>query len=197
MEKENEIIENLFESNVDDENNKIETNESNNAFVDLPPVAPVNYEEEVKTSVEFPAEETVQELKEGISKSINEVTPEVENDAFVDLPPVAPVNYEEEVENLTESSLETTDIEGKTEEEAVESSEINSEILNKEVLEHPDAKIKLNNEQEEKLDKKELEELQNVKLMDNGSLKFVLILGIILLIVIFLIPVVAGYIRNL
>ena len=60
-------------------------------------------------------------------------------------------------------------------------------------MEHPDAKIVLNKEVEE--NKKVDPEIENMKVMDelksNSSLKFVLLLGIVLLIIIFAIPYVS------
>lgn len=115
--------------------------------------------------------------------------------AFADLPPVAPVDYEDSVNKepvLEETVQPEQTVEQEMEE--VSSEHVSSENLNKEVLEHPDAKITLNKEEEEVIDKKELEELKNVKLSDNSSLKFVLILGVLLLIFIFLIPLISKYI---
>lgn len=142
---ENGNIENLFE----EENSSEE--QVSNAFADLPPVAPVDYEEQVE--------------KESVVTDENNVEPIVEQNVF------------EEIKTASIESTETT-----------------SEILNKEVLEHPDAKITLKKEEEEVIDKSEIEELKNVKLSDNSSLRFVLILGIILLVIIFLIPYVSKYI---
>ena len=108
---------------------------------------------------------------------------------------MAPVDYEDSVNNepvLEETVQPEQTVEQEMEE--VSSEHVSSENLNKEVLEHPDAKITLNKEEEEVLDKKELEELKNVKLSDNSSLKFVLILGVLLLIFIFLIPLISKYI---
>lgn len=120
---------------------------------------------------------------------------ETVSSAFADLPPVAPVDYEDSVNNEPVSE-ETVQPEQTVEQEMeeVSSEHVSSENLNKEVLEHPDAKITLNKEEEEVIDKKELEELKNVKLSDNSSLKFVLILGVLLLIFIFLIPLISKYI---
>ena len=94
---------------------------------------------------------------------------------------MAPVNYEQSEETIVEPVEQTIET-------------VEQQNLNKEVLEHPDAKITLKNEVEEEISKKELDELKDVKLSDNSSLKFVLILGIILLAVIFLIPYLSEYI---
>ncbi len=58
-----------------------------------------------------------------------------------------------------------------------------------EVNEHPDAVISLNNKEEEKEETK-IEDVPAVKITDNSSLKFVIIVGIIILIAIFLLPLV-------
>lgn len=100
--------------------------------------------------------------------------PEISSTAFTDLPPVEPVNMEETIQDEQQDKKEDN-------------------TSNKEVLEHPDAKVTLQHEEEEVMDKEEIEELKNVKLMDNSSLKFVLILGFIFLIFIFLIPVISKY----
>lgn len=100
--------------------------------------------------------------------------PEVSSTAFADLPPVEPVDSE-----ATDKKEEKKDAENST--------------VSKEVLEHPDAKVTLQHEEEEVVDKEEIEELKNVKLMDNSSLKFVLILGLIFLVFIFLIPIISKY----
>ena len=146
--------------------------------------------------------ETIENLFEEENKNIEEkveVKEEVEKNntelnAFVDLPPVAPVDYEQTEEIVTEEASEelVESVEPVVEEQQID--ENNKQVVNKEVLEHPDAKITLNNEKEEEIDKKELEELKDIKLSDNSSLRFVLILGLILLIVIFLIPFVSEYI---
>lgn len=56
-----------------------------------------------------------------------------------------------------------------------------------EVNEHPDAVVSLNNEPEE-VNNTKLEDVPPVNLKDNQSLKFVFIIGIIILIAIFLLP---------
>lgn len=63
----------------------------------------------------------------------------------------------------------------------------------KEVLENPNAKVTLQTEKDEVITNEEIEELKNVKLKDNKSLIFIIILGLILLVIIFLIP----FITNL
>ena len=137
MEKEN--IENLFEEGNNTDNEVI------NSFVDLPPVAPVSYEDSSEEAIDTEEDNTVEPVEESKEETINETVGQ----------------------------------------------EVN---VNKEVLEHPDAKITLKTEEDEVIDKKELEELQSVKLSDNSSLKFVLILGLILLIFIFLMPIISEYI---
>ena len=175
-----ETVENLFEeNNVVEENVDVqpvvEVNSENNIevnpFVDLPPVAPVDYEQ---TTVE-PVEQTIETVENTNEENNVEVNP------FVDLPPVTPFNYEQTEETTVEPVEQTIET-------------VEQQNLNKGVLEHPDAKITLKNEVEEEISKKELDELKDVKLSDNSSLKFVLILGIILLAVIFLIPYLSEYI---
>ena len=158
---ENGNIENLFE----EENSSEE--QVSNVFADLPPVAPVDYEEQVEKETEVMEENSSEEQVSNVFADMpeNNVEPIVEQNVF------------EEIKTASIESTETT-----------------SEILNKEVLEHPDAKITLKKEEEEVIDKSEIEELKNVKLSDNSSLRFVLILGIILLVIIFLIPYVSKYI---
>lgn len=152
MENENESVENLFENDVQNDN------EVSNAFVDLPPVAPVDYTEEVNNNSDL--------------------------------------NYENIVENNEQTvQPETTflNYEGTTINESINQEE-NKEYVAKEVLENPNAKVVLNQEKEEEISSKEMNELKDVKLSDNNSLKFVLILGVIFLIAIFLIPVLSKYI---
>ena len=57
-----------------------------------------------------------------------------------------------------------------------------------EVNEHPDAIVSLNNNVEEKKEDTKLEDIPAVNLADNSSLKFVLVIGVIILIAIFLLP---------
>ena len=152
MENENETVENLFENDVQNDN------EVSNAFVDLPPVAPVDYTEEVNNNSDL--------------------------------------NYENIVENNEQTvQPETTflNYEGTTINESINQEE-NKEYVAKEVLENPNAKVVLNQEKEEEISSKEMNELKDVKLSDNNSLKFVLILGVIFLIAIFIIPVLSKYI---
>ena len=152
MENENESVENLFENDVQNDN------EVSNAFVDLPPVAPVDYTEEVNNNSDL--------------------------------------NYENIVENNEQTvQPETTflNYEGTTINESINQEE-NKEYVAKEVLENPNAKVVLNQEKEEEISSKEMNELKDVKLSDNNSLKFVLILGVIFLIAIFIIPVLSKYI---
>lgn len=140
MEKENEVVENLFEDEVQ---------ELPNAFADLPPVAPVNYEENSDNNNLVNTE------------NVNE---SIDNDN-------SQVNYE----GLTSES-------------------VNKEYIEKEVKENPTAKVVLSQEKDEEISSKEIQELQDIKLRDNSSLKFVLLLGIIFLIAIFIIPVISRYI---
>lgn len=152
MEKENETVENLFENNIQDGN-------VSNAFVDLPPVAPVNYEESTE---EEPVQSTNEEENVANSNSFNNVEQNF-------------VNYE-----------------GTTIDESTKND--NKDYVAKEVLENPNAKVVLNQEKDEEISSKEIKELQDIKLRDNSSLKFVLFLGIIFLIAIFIIPVISRYI---
>ena len=152
MENENESVESLFENDLQNDN------EVSNAFVDLPPVAPVDYTEVVNNNSDL--------------------------------------NYENVVENNEQTvQPETTflNYEGTTINESINQEE-NKEYVAKEVLENPNAKVVLNQEKEEEISSKEMNELKDVKLSDNNSLKFVLILGVIFLIAIFLIPVLSKYI---
>lgn len=151
MENENETVENLFENDVQNDN------EVSNAFVDLPPVAPVDYTEEVNNS----------------DLNYENV---VENNEQTVQPETTFVNYEDATINETTNQEE------------------NKEYVAKEVLENPNAKVVLNQEKEEEISSKEMNELKDVKLSDNNSLKFVLILGVIFLIAIFIIPVLSKYI---
>lgn len=152
MEKENETVENLFENNIQDGN-------VSNAFVDLPPVAPVNYEESTE-------EESVQSTNEEENVANSNNFNNVEQNF---------VNYE-----------------GTTIDESTKND--NKDYVAKEVLENPNAKVVLNQEKDEEISSKEIKELQDIKLRDNSSLKFVLFLGIIFLIAIFIIPVISRYI---
>lgn len=152
MENENETVENLFESDVQNDN------EVSNAFADLPPVAPVDYTEEVNNTSDLNNENIVENNEQTVQ------------------PETTFVNYE-----------------GATINESTNQGE-NKEYVAKEVLENPNAKVVLNQEKEEEISSKEMNELKDVKLSDNNSLKFVLILGFIFLIAIFLIPVLSKYI---
>ena len=152
MENENETVENLFESDVQNDN------EVSNAFVDLPPVAPVDYNEEVNNTSDLNNENIVENNEQTVQ------------------PETTFVNYE-----------------GTTINESTNQEE-NKEYVAKEVLENPNAKVVLNQEKEEEISSKEMNELKDVKLSDNNSLKFVLILGVIFLIAIFIIPVLSKYI---
>lgn len=152
MENENETVENLFENDVQNDN------EVSNAFVDLPPVATVDYTEEVNNNSDLNNENVV------------------ENNEQIVQPETTFVNYEDATINESTNQEE------------------NKEYVAKEVLENPNAKVVLNQEKEEEISSKEMNELKDVKLSDNNSLKFVLILGVIFLIAIFLIPVLSKYI---
>ena len=152
MENENETVENLFENDVQYDN------EVSNAFVDLPPVAPVDYTEEVNNNSDLNYENVV------------------ENNEQIVQPETTFVNYEDATINESTNQEE------------------NKEYVAKEVLENPNAKVVLNQEKEEEISSKEMNELKDVKLSDNNSLKFVLILGVIFLIAIFIIPVLSKYI---
>ena len=163
MENENETVENLFEDSGI-------SNEESNAFADLPPVAPVNYEEE-----------TIDENSEAINNE-NSFNP------FAEVPPVAPENVEEN-DNSEEKNIS---YEGLTIDENKIESQNNYD--QKEIKENPNAKVVLNQEKDEEISSKEMKELKNVKLKDNTSLTFVLFLGIIFLIAIFIIPVISKYI---
>ena len=163
MERENETVENLFEDSGI-------SNEESNAFADLPPVAPVNYEEE-----------TIDENSEAINNE-NSFNP------FAEVPPVAPENVEEN-DNSEEKKIS---YEGLTMDENKIESQNNYD--QKEIKENPNAKVVLNQEKDEEISSKEMKELKNVKLKDNTSLTFVLFLGIIFLIAIFIIPVISKYI---
>lgn len=133
--------------------------------------------------------------KENIENLFTEedTTQEV-NNAFADLPPVAPVNYEEETTEVKEEIVEPVKEISVEEAPVKELSEEVKASINKEVLENPSAKVTLQTAKEEKVSKREIEELKGISLKDNSSLRFVLILGVILLIVIFLIPYVSKYI---
>lgn len=152
MENKNETVENLFENDVQNDN------EVSNAFVDLPPVAPVDYTEEVNNNSDLNYENVV------------------ENNEQIVQPETTFVNYEDATINESTNQEE------------------NKEYVAKEVLENPNAKVVLNQEKEEEISSKEMNELKDVKLSDNNSLKFVLILGVIFLIAIFIIPVLSKYI---
>lgn len=162
MENENELVEDLFET----EDNKV-----SNAFADLPPVAPVNYEENIESSSDKLNNElpnTNDSIYDGVTEDNSNPNGEENNINIQNR-----VNYENEVAN--------------------DSSE-NREYIAKEVLENPNAKVILNQEKEEEISKGELQELKNIKLSDNSSLKFVFFLGIIFLIAIFIIPFISKYI---
>ena len=163
MERENETVENLFEDSGI-------SNEESNAFVDLPPVATVNYEEE-----------TIDKNSEAINNE-NSFNP------FAEVPPVAPENVDEN-DNSEEKKIS---YEGLTMDENKIESQNNYD--QKEIKENPNAKVVLNQEKDEEISSKEMKELKNVKLKDNTSLTFVLFLGIIFLIAIFIIPVISKYI---
>ena len=152
MENENESVENLFENDVQNDN------EVSNAFVDLPPVAPVDYTEVVNNNSDLNYENVVENNEQTVQ------------------PETTFVNYEDATINETTNQEE------------------NKEYVAKEVLENPNAKVVLNQEKEEEISSKEMNELKDIKLSDNNSLKFVLILGVIFLIAIFLIPVLSKYI---
>lgn len=152
MENKNETVENLFENDVQNDN------EVSNAFVDLPPVAPVDYTEEVNNNSDLNYENVV------------------ENNEQIVQPETTFVNYEDATINESTNQEE------------------NKEYVAKEILENPNAKVVLNQEKEEEISSKEMNELKDVKLSDNNSLKFVLILGVIFLIAIFIIPVLSKYI---
>lgn len=152
MENENETVENLFENDVQNDN------EVSNAFVDLPPVAPVDYTEVVNNNSDLNYENVVENNEQTVQ------------------PETTFVNYEDATINETTNQEE------------------NKEYVAKEVLENPNAKVVLNQEKEEEISSKEMNELKDVKLSDNNSLKFVLILGVIFLIAIFIIPVLSKYI---
>lgn len=152
MKNENETVENLFESDVQNDN------EVSNAFVDLPPVAPVDYTEEVNNNSDLNYENVVDNNEQTVQ------------------PETTFVNYENATINESTNQEE------------------NKEYVAKEILENPNAKVVLNQEKDEEISSKEMKELQEIKLGDNSSLKFVLFLGIIFLIAIFVIPILSQYI---
>ena len=135
MERENETVENLFEDSGI-------SNEESNAFADLPPVAPVNYEEE-----------TIDENSEAINNE-NSFNP------FAEVPPVAPENVDEN-DNSEEKKIS---YEGLTMDENKIESQNNYD--QKEIKENPNAKVVLNQEKDEEISSKEMKELKNVKLKD-------------------------------
>lgn len=153
------------------ENNNIEnlfgTDETSNnkAFAEYGSVSPVNYEETSDDSLKY--SETKEEVQEQIIEEgiVEEVKPESTLEE-------EPLSY-----NVFGNDSVLVD-EPKT-------------LENNEILENPNAQIKLQNEVEEQISNKEIEELKGVKLKDNSSLMFVLVLGIIFMIAIFLIPYLA------
>ena len=120
MERENETVENLFEDSGI-------SNEESNAFADLPPVAPVNYEEE-----------TIDENSEAINNE-NSFNP------FAEVPPVAPEN----VEGNDNSEEKKISYEGLTMDENKIESQNNYD--QKEIKENPNAKVVLNQEKDEEI----------------------------------------------
>lgn len=163
MEKENETVENLFEDSGI-------SNEKSNAFADLPPVAPVNYEDE------------------SIDEENKEINSENSFNPFSEVATVTPENLE------TNTALEEKKVsyEGLTIDENKIEPKVNYD--QKEIKENPNAKVVLNQEKDEEISSKEIKELKNIKLKDNSSLTFVLFLGIIFLIAIFVIPIISKYI---
>lgn len=156
------------------ENNNIEnlfgTDETynNNAFSEYGSVSPVNYEETNDDSLE--SSETKEEVQEQITEEAEEkIVEEVKPESTLE---EEPLSY-----NVFGNESVLAD-EPKT-------------LENNEVLENPNAQIKLQNEVEEQISNKEIEELKGVKLKDNSSLMFVLVLGLIFMAAIFLIPYLA------
>ena len=114
--------------------------------------------------------------------STYDIKPEVEEtvtpEPVVDAPTYGPVPVEP--------------VEYTTDEVQPVSVETNYEALN----EHPDAVVSLNNNSnEEEKEEVKLEDVPPVKLGDNKSLKFVLIIGIIILVAIFFLPYISEYLN--
>lgn len=144
------------------------------------PVAPIN-ESFVEENIE-PVESVVEENVEPVV----EVNEETKLETFVDQ-----VN-EEQPSFIPNYSTEVKPVEVKvTEEEKTEEEKaiLREKISQDEVLENPSAKIVLNREEA----KNEVRQEINDNVTKNESLKFVVILGILLLVVIFAIPYLSNF----
>lgn len=156
----------------------VEPNDSSAAsVVDEETQTPI-YENVIAKEPESIAEENVQNYSYDVQPEITS-EPASENNVQTDYdvqPEVTPVEPEPVYEDV---SLDN---------DVVNYGPVELEpTYNDEVNEHPDAIISLNNKEEEKSDVK-LEDVPNIKLSDNKSLKFVIIIGIIVLVAIMLLP---------
>ncbi len=151
--------------NQDEIKNDVQTEEEVPAYEE---VKPVETQQEYQTYEEPTEYNTVDPLPED-----NEQEDFVQND----MP-----TYENQDE------IENTDVQ--TEEEIPVYEEVKPveplQQENNEFLEHPDAKIEL--KKEEKIEKNDNTKVESIKLSDNKSLTFVIIVGIIILVAILLLP---------
>lgn len=129
-------------------------------------------------------------------KSIDEET--IKTDTYDIQPEVTPESvFEENTEvNNYEVKPEVVPVEPEPiyEDALTDTNEVNygpvelEPTYDEEVNEHPDAIVTLNNKEEEEQENVKVEDIPNIKLSDNKSLKFVIIIGVIILIAIMLLP---------
>ena len=171
------------------EQNKMVEEEQPVVFVpdynkEFKPVEPVKMEEEIE-EVEIPNYSEEVQPVESIFVT-PEATEEVEIPNYSE--EVQPVVMEEPVEptvpNYSAAVEPVKPVEQETELSDEEKAVLREKLSHEVILEHPDAKIVLNREEP----KIESRNIDNDKVTKNESLKFVLILGIVLLVVIFAIP---------
>lgn len=152
---------------------------------------------------ELPVYENVQPVEEVAPIYENVVMPEsessIENNSYdvqseVTENPVVEPSFEDSIQPDYEVQPEVAPVEPEPvyEDVSLNNDEVNygpvmPEATYEEVNEHPDAIVSLNNKEEEKAEVK-LEDVPNIKLSDNKSLKFVIIIGIIVLVAIMLLP---------
>ena len=122
------------------------------------------------------------------SKIYNVQSDVVENNTQTDIFDVQPETVQQDNNDVKPVDPEPTYEDVNPENSEVSYGPVMPEVAyDEDVNEHPDAVVSLNNEEEVKEDVK-LEDVPPVNLKDNQSLKFVFIIGIIILVAIFLLP---------
>lgn len=166
-------MENEKELNVEEQNKMVEE-ETPMVFVpdysnDVQPVAPVKEETEETVITEYSTPvEPVQEIEPvQVEAQEDNVVPDYSNE----VKPVAPV--------------EPIDTELTEEQKA----ELREKYSKEEILENPNAKVTLNRPEL----KEEVKQVVEETVTKNDSLKFIIVLGIILLVIVFAIPYISRF----